>query len=87
MCSLFLLLITFRPISILCEGKYPKFVAPIYRDYYDSEDGGWRNDQIEPVEETAISAYKTQLFSVPTQQQKQGIDHHEYSYVFLRFCE
>ena len=65
MCCLLLLLLSFRPISILCEGKYPKFVAPIYRDYYDSEDGGWRADEYSQHEETAISNYKSQLLRIP----------------------
>lgn len=63
-CLLFIGLISFRPISLLFEGKYPKFVKPVYRDYYDSEDGGWRAE-FSQHEETAISNIKSQLLRVP----------------------
>lgn len=65
MCMLFLAVIACRPLLLLFEGKYPKFIKPVYRDYYDSEDGGWRNEYSQR-EETAISNIKSHLLKIPT---------------------
>ena len=64
MCLFFIGVIACRPLLLLFEGKYPKFIKPIYRDYYDSEDGGWRVE-FSQHEETAISNIKSHLLKIP----------------------